>query len=294
MTSLSTSRDVFLRIGPYAAHVQTAERPVLRAIELLYEGHVLPRRPAFCEFHVSIARPGLRRFVRPKVEFSSDGVPLAKPAPPHHGPTLLEWGLNWLIATGANEYLVIHAAVLERKGRAMVLPGEPGAGKSTLAAALAHRGWRLLSDELALVVPSTGELVGLARPVSLKNESIGVIGAFAPESRLSEAIHGTPKGTIALMKPPQDSVARVSEKAAPGLVVLPRYVPDSGCVLEPCAPARSFMSLADNALNYSVLGYEGFRTVGRIVGSSRAFELRYDNLHEATVRLAALADDFAG
>ena len=64
---------------------------------------------------------------------------------------MLEWGLNWCVAGHAHQYLMLHAAALERNGRAVILPGDPGAGKSTLTAALMLSGWRLLSDEITLV-----------------------------------------------------------------------------------------------------------------------------------------------
>ena len=48
-------------------------------------------------------------------------------------------------------FLLVHAAVLERDGRAVVMPGPSGVGKSTLCAALVARGWRLLSDEVAMI-----------------------------------------------------------------------------------------------------------------------------------------------
>lgn len=47
--------------------------------------------------------------------------------------------------------LPLHAGVVEVDGRALVLAGESGVGKSTLAAALVRRGHRLLSDDLCLL-----------------------------------------------------------------------------------------------------------------------------------------------
>ena len=43
----------------------------------------------------------------------------------------------------------VHAAVVERDGRCLLIAAESGTGKSTLTFALQSRGWRYLSDELA-------------------------------------------------------------------------------------------------------------------------------------------------
>jgi hypothetical protein len=47
--------------------------------------------------------------------------------------------------------LPLHASVLDVDGRALVLAGDSGAGKSTMAAALVARGFRILSDDLCLL-----------------------------------------------------------------------------------------------------------------------------------------------
>ncbi|MCP4513786.1 MAG: hypothetical protein GY824_00965, partial [Delftia sp.] len=47
--------------------------------------------------------------------------------------------------------LLFHAAGLAWQGRGLLLPGGIGAGKSTLAAWLASRGWDYLTDELVFV-----------------------------------------------------------------------------------------------------------------------------------------------
>lgn len=47
--------------------------------------------------------------------------------------------------------LALHAAVVERDGRALALVGYSGVGKSSLAAAAVRAGYRYLADELALI-----------------------------------------------------------------------------------------------------------------------------------------------
>lgn len=90
--------------------------------------------------------------------------------PVGHAFPQLEWAMNWCISTQANFYLLLHSAVIERNGFAAIMPAPPGSGKSTLCAALINRGWRLLSDELALISLHDQNIYPLARPVGLKND----------------------------------------------------------------------------------------------------------------------------
>jgi|GEM_PF-3457174 len=57
------------------------------------------------------------------------------------------------------EALHLHAAVVHKAGRTLLLAGESGAGKSTLTALLCNHGWRYLSDEDALLAG------GIAHPL---------------------------------------------------------------------------------------------------------------------------------
>jgi hypothetical protein len=64
--------------------------------------------------------------------------------------------------------LFFHAASVAVEGRGILLVGPKGAGKSTLALALAARGHALLGDETACYLPATGELLPFRRPVAIK------------------------------------------------------------------------------------------------------------------------------
>jgi len=57
-----------------------------------------------------------------------------------------------------------------------------------------HRGWRLLSDELALVCPTAGRIQPLPRPIALKGASIQVIRDFAPHALIGPEHVNTRKG----------------------------------------------------------------------------------------------------
>ena len=109
------------------------------------------------DFHIALQSPSIiRRWIRPQATFSFDGYLPFKPLPQTQSFAMFEWGLNWCVANNAHQYLVIHSAVVEKNGKAIIFPGTPGSGKSTLCAGLVSQGWRLLSDEMALLSTETG------------------------------------------------------------------------------------------------------------------------------------------
>jgi HprK-related kinase A len=285
------ANDIYLRTGPFITHLAAPNELLRRGIDLLYDPVcLLDPPPIFSDFHVAVRHPPLRGWWRPKIVFQFDGEPIFTPSPTAHSLQLFEWGLNWVIARTAHQYLIIHAAVAERGGRALIMPGLPGSGKSTLCTGLVHRGWRLLSDELALIVPATRELVGVPRPISLKNESIAVIRNFAPDAVLSDPVDGTAKGTIALARPPGDSMRRAEEPAQAGWIVFPSYEAGAASRLGRRPKAECFIEIAANSINYSVLGELGFTVLADIVDRCQCFDFTYSDLADGVRLLTELAD----
>jgi hypothetical protein len=283
--------ELILEIRPFAARVRSPIEAVARGLARLYGDFQVLHPSAFADFHLALAPPaGLRRWVRPQVMFSLDGFSPFKPLPADQAFPMFEWGLNWCIASHAHGFLVIHAAVVERGGRAMVMPAPPGSGKSTLCAGLVSKGWRLLSDELCLLEPASGLIHPLARPVNLKNESIDVIRSYHPGAVMTEPVRDTTKGTVAHLKPPGDSVSRAAEAAVPAWIVFPRYVPASSSTLEPVGKAPTLMKLVEQAFNYDVLGVRGFRAAADLVDRCACYEFTYGNLDDAVATFALLAE----
>ncbi|HUB97973.1 MAG TPA: HprK-related kinase A [Stellaceae bacterium] len=282
---------LFLRTGPFTVHVETSCEEVIDGVTLLYDPACVLRRPAFCDYHVQIWQPPLRRHFRPQAVFLFDGHAPFLPGPRRHASPMLEWGMNWVIATTAHQFLIVHAAVVERNGLALVLPAPPGSGKSTLCAGLVFRGWRLLSDELALLAPGTGQIIPLVRPISLKNESIDVIRRFAPGATIGPATMGSTKGTIALVKPPSASIAAIDEPATPRWIAFPRFQSGAALELTPRSKARTFVELGESAMNYNILGETGFNVMSDLIERCDIGDFVYSNLDEAVSFFTRIADE---
>lgn len=203
---------------------------------------------------------------------------------------MLEWSLNWCVASHCHQYLIVHAAVLERGGRALVLPAPSGSGKSTLCAALVFGGgWRLLSDELALLDLTQGHLLPLPRPLSLKNASIDLLRHFAPTAEFGQEVHETAKGRVTYITPPAEGVLNATLPAMPAWVVTPRFEAGAPAQLDRVSRARAFMSLVDNAFNYDVHGRRGFAALAAMMDRCESFSFTYNSLDDAVAVFDGLA-----
>jgi HprK-related kinase A len=181
--------------------------------------------------------------------------------------------MNLQMALGERRFLLLHAASVEKDGRAMILTGESGAGKSTLSAMLGERGWRFMGDEFALLEPGTGLLHPFPRPVSLKNEAIAVMAAQVAADRFGPAMEGTPKGRIQHLKPNRAAIARMSEAARPALILFPRF--GKARDLRPVGPAEAFMRLTQASTNYVAMGERGYDALTGLVRDCPAAAVDY-------------------
>jgi len=278
------------KTGPFSFRVHSNVQHISDGLQLLYGAYPLVADDTFCDFDLEVLKPaGLRGHVRPQVRFRFDGANTFEPLPLAHAFPLLEWAMNWCISTHVNHYLLIHAAVVERGGRAAILPAPPGSGKSTLCAALVHRGWRLLSDEVALVPFDGLGLQALARPISLKNESIEILSRFVPGATFNKPAYNTSKGTVTHMLAPPAHVARVLETAKPAWLVFPRWQAGAAAALTPREKSDTVVDLAKNSFNYGVLGQQGFDTMCSLVEASACHDFVYSQLDDAIAVFDALA-----
>lgn len=295
--TLSTLRQRLLqdglrvRTGPLTVSIRSPVPAVSHGIALHYAQHSVEPDSSFADFHVSVEPPrGARRWFDEQVVFRFDGMAPLASLPGDQGFTMLEWGLNWCVAAHCQQFLIVQAAVLARGSRALILPAPTGSGKSTLSAALAlEGGWRLLSDELALIDPATGFVVPLPRPVRLKNESIEVIRNFALSAQFGDVTNEAAKGRVSHLRPPADAVLRCEERALPAWLVLPRYQAGASTELRPLVRAQAFMALVENAFNYNVHGRAGFDAFAKMIDRCECHELAYGHVAEAVGVLDRLA-----
>lgn len=277
LTFLARAGRFFFDVGPFRLGVKTTVHALLRFLHGFYADFPAQEKADFADFHVAIERPRLfRRWFRPQVFFAWDGFRPFHPYPLDMAVPLFEWGLNWCLAGHAHTWLLVHAAVVEKGGRACLLAAKPESGKSTLCALLTGCGWRLFSDEFALIEPGTARVYPLPRPISLKGEAIGVVRHLFPHLYIKTVCRNRATGEMmAYVKPPSEAVACMHESAKISYVVFPRFHPEASLAVHRVVRSRALLALADNAFNYAVLGRDGFETLALVVEEAETLDFCY-------------------
>lgn len=278
--------SIAFQVGPVGFRVGSAWRAPIDALAQLYAGYPAPA-DGICDFTVRLEpEKPWRRWLRPSVAIQGDYIlPDAAPLPLGMGLLAAEMGMNLQMALGQKRYLLLHAASVEKDGRALILTGESGAGKSTLAALLGERGWRLMGDEFALLDLDSGDLHPFPRAVSLKNGAIRVMETEVVPTRFGPRLEGTPKGAIRHMRPDAAAIARMGEAARPALILFPRF--GSSADVRPVGEAEIFMRLTQASTNYVALGAAGFDALTRFVAGVPAAAVDYPD----TATAIDLVDD---
>lgn len=269
-----------IQIGPVAFRIGSAWKAPLDALARLYAAYPVPE-DGLADFTVRLEpeRPW-RRLIRPSVAIRGDYIlPDAAPLSLAHGLLAAEMGMNLQMALGQKNYLLLHAATVEKDGRALIMTGESGAGKSTLAALLGERGWRLMGDEFGLLDMATGDLMPFPRAVSLKNGAIRVMEAEVAADRFGPRLEDTPKGAIRHMRPNDVALSRMGEGATPALILFPRFGQTRD--VRGVGAAEVFMRLTQASTNYVSLGRRGFDALTKLVNDNPALAIDYPDTDTA-------------
>lgn len=283
-----------IEVGNFIFSIHSRIESIAKNLRELYGEFSIAQECEVVDFDIRIDKArGLRRWLKPQVYFYLDGHSPFLPLPASQAFPLLEWGMNWCLAQHSLNYLTLHAAVLEKSGACVILPAESGSGKSTLTAILANNGWRLLSDEMTLISLKDLSITSLARPVSLKNNSINLIKKRFPEAIFSDIVDDTNKGTISHMKAPSNSIQNVLTKAKATTIIFPKYTPTVDSELNKKEKGSAFMEIIENSFNYNLLAIDGFLTLSKLVEDCDTYSFNYSKVESAIKVFQKLADQHA-
>jgi len=288
---LISNQGLRVVIGPFNVCITTTYQPLIVQLHKLYKNYELAQ-DEIAEFHVRIVatRP-IRKPLSVYVRFLLDGQSPFADFPEEQALAVLEWGINLAIAIRVNNLMLLHSAVLERNGHVLLFPAWPGSGKTTLSTVLCHRGFRLFSDEFGLMDPQAGVFFPIPRLMPLKNESINVVKNYLPEAIFGQEIPNTQKGTVAHVRPPEESMRRAQESAKAKWIIFPKWIANSKMDLLSLPDSEAFMLLASNSFNYEILGETGFQAVTSLIKTCICYKLVYSEFDDVLAAIQTLTDD---
>lgn len=136
------------------------------------------------------------------------------------------------VLLGARHFFYVHASCISRNGRAMLLCGNSGAGKTCLAYACAKRGWDFVSgDAVHIVRPSANHLVGRPYEIRFRESACSL---FPELTRFPSVLR--PNGKLDIEIDTRDLPIRPALEARPAHVVFIERATETR--IDPCS--RSF------------------------------------------------------
>jgi len=227
----------------------------------------------------SAAAPGSRIVVEeaPDGRFSvaADGeAPMAGLAPWDLPTFVMEAVLRGLVKD-LTTAVALHAGAVAHNGKAALIAGPTGAGKSSLVAWLIGNGFAYLSDEIALLLVEQNGILGLPRALVLKPGSAEKVLAL-PTYRGAKSV---PAGEHIMVRPQlvQPGEARCHPC---GLIVFPRFEAGSRLRVEAISPAQTALRLVGSNLNARNLADGGFRALTGFARQVPAVTLRYGDFDQ--------------
>ena len=284
-------RGLRFRQGPFVVCLRGYDRFLADRLHRYYPNYPLVDETHFADADLEVCRnPSLSRNWLSTRAIRLDDRSVFTIFPADQVVAQIEWSINWFIAMRMHQFLMFHAAAIANDQGALIMPGLPGAGKSTLCAYLIHRGWRLLSDEFTLLRDASLAIYPYPRAIPLKNQSIDVIREQIPEAQLAPPIPDTRKGTVAHLCPPDLHLERMHETAQPKLVIFPVYQAGSAIEITPVAKSSCFVELSQNSFNYVMRGLAGFQLTGALANAVVAYRMVYSDLATAAAKISELMD----
>jgi hypothetical protein len=157
--------------------------------------------------------------------------------------------VEWSVAALAPKLVFVHAGVVGWQGRAVLIPGRSGSGKTRLVEALVRAGATYYSDEYA-ILDARGRVHPFARPLNRRSGDAGI-------ERIAPAALGGRVGTAPLEA---------------GMILATRYEPGARWRPRRLSPGRAMIELLAHTLPARLRPAQSLAALSRVARSAIAFK----------------------
>lgn len=174
------------------------------------------------------------------------------------------------VADKVSDRHCLHAAAVCKQQRAIIIPANSGAGKSSFTAWLVANGFDYMTDELILI-DGDRQIDGLARPIQIKANGVEAVKHLLSSE---DALH---RGKLANAVPIESLNGQISESSdnVIGMMVFPQYRKGSTFNFDKLSAAEAGMRLMANHVNARNLDGHGFRAMMEMIRQTPCYSLEY-------------------
>jgi len=214
-------------------------------------------------------------------------VPIAELAP------FLEWIINSLVVRaswGQDRYCLLHAAVVVKGRKGILISGKSGAGKSSLSLALMYRhGYQYLTDEIACWDTHTGKIIAYPKAIMLKERGLLRFQQTYPQfhTRMWDSKRFSQK--VCYFNPTQKSPSRVRKTAKIHMVIFPKYRERESLRVSSLPKAQALLCLQKERFDSIGFGQGDFDKLSGLLSGASVSKILYHNVFEAADMIDELA-----
>lgn len=192
--------------------------------------------------------------------------------------------LPHLFAETAPEATLLRAGAVSIGGRAVLIAGRPGGGKTALVAWFVNQGFSYCGDNAVVLGEASASVSGLDLPLAVYDDIVEMVlalPAFA-DAHVSRAAGRK------LIQPGPGKDGAISEQPC-GLIILPRFMKNAGLNIEPLEPVRLRRALGQPNYQISPATPDGQRRIAALCEKVPAIAIRYGHFDQ----LRGIADELA-
>lgn len=192
------------------------------------------------------------------------------------------------VLSSAQHLAALHSACLLKRGRAVLLLGSPGAGKTTLSMALLDQGYTYGADDVTLL-QADGTVAGVPLAPSLKESGWTFADDLRPDLML-EKVHLRPDGQrvrFARLSP-----LPLSRPVGADAIVRLRREDRASTRLTPIEPQEALQSLiCESRSGSGRCSVEAMHALLALVGDAHCLDIHYSDARDAALKLSSRLDD---
>jgi hypothetical protein len=222
----------------------------------------------------------------PTYTYFRNSFPLSRSTRPDALVGYAVWDINNFLPKRTRDFLLLHAGAVSSREGALLLPGAPDTGKSSLVAALLQAGFAYLSDELGAIDPVTSRTYPFERHITLDQASLALFPGL--EDRLEDRRWVSGRLTDRYVRP-GDLGAHVGNPTNVRWLVFLSDDREGPVRLSPVPRAAAIELMAAQSLNLFRYQERGVILLSRLAQEAQAFRLSGGTVLE---RAALLAGEF--